>query len=50
VNERAGLGLIDSHAHIQGSEYASEVEAVIERAGRRRRKNHRGWRRGRIFQ
>ena len=24
--------LIDSHAHIQGSEYASEVEAVVQRA------------------
>ncbi len=26
------MGLVDSHAHIQGSEYASEVAAVIERA------------------
>lgn len=26
------MGLIDSHAHIQGPKYAGEVEAVIERA------------------
>jgi TatD DNase family protein len=26
------LGLIDSHAHIQGKEYAGETEAVLERA------------------
>ena len=26
------LGLIDSHAHIQGREYAGETEAVLERA------------------
>ena len=25
--------LIDSHAHIQGKEYAGEIEAVIARAG-----------------
>ena len=28
-----GLGLIDSHAHIQGKEYAGETAAVIQRAG-----------------
>jgi TatD DNase family protein len=32
MNELSSLGLIDSHAHIQGSEYASEVEAVVKRA------------------
>ena len=26
------LGLIDSHAHIQGREYAGETEAILERA------------------
>ena len=32
MKELSSLGLIDSHAHIQGSEYASEVEAVVKRA------------------
>jgi TatD DNase family protein len=32
VKERSNVGLIDSHAHIQGSEYEGEVEAVVERA------------------
>ncbi|MGH7827542.1 MAG: TatD family hydrolase [Candidatus Binatia bacterium] len=27
------LGLIDSHAHIQGPEYAGEIEAIVQRAG-----------------
>ena len=30
MSELSSLGLIDSHAHIQGSEYASEVEAVVK--------------------
>ena len=30
---QSGLGLIDSHAHIQGKEYAGETAAVIQRAG-----------------
>ena len=30
---QSGLGLIDSHAHIQGKEYAGESAAVIQRAG-----------------
>ena len=29
---QSGLGLIDSHAHIQGKEYAGETAAVIQRA------------------
>jgi len=32
MGEQISLGLIDSHAHIQGSEYADEVEGVVERA------------------
>src|SRR5687767_9513779 len=28
----SSLGLIDSHAHIQGKEYSGEAEAVISRA------------------
>jgi TatD DNase family protein len=30
---QSSLGLIDSHAHIQGKEYAGETAAVIQRAG-----------------
>ena len=30
---QSGLGLIDSHAHIQGKEYAGETAAVVQRAG-----------------
>jgi TatD DNase family protein len=30
---QASLGLIDSHAHIQGKEYSGEAEEVIRRAG-----------------
>jgi TatD DNase family protein len=30
---QASLGLIDSHAHIQGKEYSGEAEEVIKRAG-----------------
>jgi TatD DNase family protein len=30
---QSSLGLIDSHAHIQGKEYAGETMAVIQRAG-----------------
>ena len=29
----SNLGLIDSHAHVQGKEYAGDTEAVIDRAG-----------------
>jgi TatD DNase family protein len=29
---QSGLGLIDSHAHIQGKEYAGETAAVVQRA------------------
>ncbi len=32
MNKDERLGLIDSHAHIQGAEYAAEVEALIQRA------------------
>jgi TatD DNase family protein len=32
MDEQTGLGLIDSHAHIQGREYAGEVDAVVRRA------------------
>ena len=32
MNHQTSLGLIDSHAHIQGLEYASEVDAVVKRA------------------
>ncbi|MEX0804310.1 MAG: TatD family hydrolase [Candidatus Binatia bacterium] len=32
MSDQVNLGLIDSHAHIQGKEYAGEVEAVIARA------------------
>jgi TatD DNase family protein len=32
MSQHASLGLIDSHAHIQGKEYAGETEAVIQRA------------------
>ena len=32
MSEQTRLGLIDSHAHIQGPEYASELEAVVKRA------------------
>jgi TatD DNase family protein len=32
VIQQSSLGLIDSHAHIQGKEYAGEAEAVIQRA------------------
>ena len=31
--QQSNLGLIDSHAHIQGKEYAGDTEAVIDRAG-----------------
>lgn len=31
--QQSSLGLIDSHAHIQGKEYAGETAAVIQRAG-----------------
>jgi TatD DNase family protein len=30
---QSGLGLIDSHAHIQGKEYTGDTAAVIQRAG-----------------
>jgi TatD DNase family protein len=30
--EQTGLGLIDSHAHIQGPEFGGDVEAVVARA------------------
>jgi TatD DNase family protein len=33
VVQQSSLGLIDSHAHIQGKEYADETAAVIQRAG-----------------
>jgi TatD DNase family protein len=33
VVQQSSLGLIDSHAHIQGKEYAGETAAVIQRAG-----------------
>ena len=32
MNQQASLGLIDSHAHIQGKEYAGEIEAIVQRA------------------
>jgi TatD DNase family protein len=32
VVQQSSLGLIDSHAHIQGKEYAGETAAVIQRA------------------
>jgi len=32
VAQQNSLGLIDSHAHIQGKEYTGEVDAVIGRA------------------
>jgi TatD DNase family protein len=32
MTQQSGLGLIDSHAHIQGKEYIGEVDAVIKRA------------------
>ncbi|MPZ77445.1 MAG: YchF/TatD family DNA exonuclease [Deltaproteobacteria bacterium] len=32
MSDQLNLGLIDSHAHIQGKEYTGEVEAVIARA------------------
>ena len=32
MGEQSTLGLIDSHAHIQGSEYAGELEGVVARA------------------
>jgi Tat protein secretion system quality control protein TatD with DNase activity len=32
VIQHRSLGLIDSHAHIQGKEYTGEAEAVIQRA------------------
>jgi TatD DNase family protein len=32
MSDPANVGLIDSHAHIQGKEYAGEVETVIARA------------------
>jgi len=32
VAQQSSLGLIDSHAHIQGKEYAGETVAVIQRA------------------
>jgi TatD DNase family protein len=32
MSQHEGIGLIDSHAHIQGKEYAGETEAVISRA------------------
>ena len=32
MNEITNLGLIDSHAHIQGPEYASDIAAVLQRA------------------
>jgi len=31
--QKSGLGLIDSHAHIQGKEYTGDTAAVIQRAG-----------------
>ena len=31
--QQSSLGLIDSHAHIQGKEYTGETAAVIQRAG-----------------
>ncbi len=31
--QQNSLGLIDSHAHIQGKEYVGEIAAVIQRAG-----------------
>ena len=33
MTDLKSLSLVDSHAHIQGKEYAGEVEAVIARAG-----------------
>jgi TatD DNase family protein len=30
---QSGLGLVDSHAHIQGKEYTGDIAAVIQRAG-----------------
>lgn len=32
MSEASSLGLIDSHAHIQGSEFAADFQAVIDRA------------------
>src|SRR5918911_5240919 len=32
MSDCPGLGLIDSHAHIQGKEYSGEIESVIARA------------------
>jgi TatD DNase family protein len=32
MSEASSLGLIDSHAHIQGSEFAADLQAVIDRA------------------
>jgi TatD DNase family protein len=32
MNQHTKLGLIDSHAHIQGHEYSGEAEAVVQRA------------------
>jgi TatD DNase family protein len=32
MSEASSLGLIDSHAHIQGSEFAADLPAVIDRA------------------
>jgi TatD DNase family protein len=34
MDEHECLGLIDSHAHIQGAAYAAEVDEVIKRAGK----------------
>jgi TatD DNase family protein len=33
VVQKSSLGLIDSHAHIQGKEYAGDTAAVVQRAG-----------------
>jgi TatD DNase family protein len=32
MDKHESLGLVDSHAHIQGAEYADEAEALIQRA------------------
>jgi len=32
MGQHTGIGLIDSHAHIQGKEYAGETEAILSRA------------------
>jgi len=32
MSEASSLGLIDSHAHIQGAEFAADLQAVIDRA------------------